>query len=225
MSEKPRLRQPQTLEQPDNALANYLDSLLAEIDTQRVAPSPPQAVKEATPQADTLLEERLSRDAARSVAEQTRMVEANGETSLAPPWAETPFQLLRFSLRGVNLVVPLRSLTGIMPLEGAVNHLPGQPPWSLGVAMNHATKVVVVDTRRLLMPTAADEEPGHSHLLLIGEGDLGLAVDGISGTMEIDKEAIRWRGGAAQHPWYGGILVEELSVLLDVDGVIEMLRR
>jgi chemotaxis signal transduction protein len=75
------------------------------------------------------------------------------------------------------------------------------------------------------MPTVEGEEPDYSHLLLIGEGDWGLAVDGISGTMNIDKEAIRWRGRVAQHPWYGGILVEELSVLLDVDGVMEMLRR
>lgn len=221
MSEKPQLREQQTLEQPDSALASYLDSLLAEIDGQVDSPARRQAVKGPTPQADTLLEERVSRAA----AEQTEIVDAEAEATLAPPWAATPFQLLRVTLNGVNLVVPLKSLTGIMPLDGTINHLPGQPPWSLGVAMIHETKVVVVDTRRLLMPTAEGEELDYSHLLLIGEGDRGLAVDGISGTMNIDKEAIRWRSRVAQHPWYGGILVEELSVLLDVDGVMEMLRR
>jgi hypothetical protein len=37
------------------------------------------------------------------------------------------------------------------------------------------------------------------------------------------KDDVRWRNGIHNKPWYAGILIEELSVLLDVDGVLQML--
>jgi chemotaxis signal transduction protein len=222
MSEKTRQLAAQTLAQPDSALMNYLDTLLAEIDTLEDS-SPRQAVKEPTPQADTFIEEAVSIETAVPVADRTEeVIGSAAATSPAPPWAETPFQVLRFSINGVNMVVPLLKLAGIIPLDRPISHLPGQPAWSLGVTMNHETKVVVVDTPRLLMPDGEFGQAAYTHLLLIGEGDRGLAVDGLGGTVTIDKEEIRWRGDVAQHPWYGGILVEELSVLLDVEGVMAL---
>jgi purine-binding chemotaxis protein CheW len=147
----------------------------------------------------------------------------NEATSDHPEWAANPFQILRFRVNGVNLVVPLLSLTGIIPLDRPISQLPGQPAWNLGVVMNHDTKVVAVDTCRLLMPEGESGQTRYSHLLLIGEGGLGLAVEVLGDTTIVDKESIRWRGEAVQQPWYGGIWVEELSVLLDVEGVLEML--
>jgi purine-binding chemotaxis protein CheW len=212
-----------TLTQPDTALASYLDTLLSEIDTgQDFAPS--QTVKEATPRADTLHERMDSVEPAVSAKDRIAVDESCATTSRIPDWAETPFQVLRFRVNGVNLLVPLVSLTGIIPLDGKISRLPGQPAWSLGVVMNRDTKVVVADTRRLLLQADVEGEEAHySHLLLIGEGDRGLAVDTLSDTVTIDKEAVRWRGEGMRQPWFGGILVEELSVLLDVDGVLEML--
>jgi purine-binding chemotaxis protein CheW len=61
------------------------------------------------------------------------------------------------------------------------------------------------------------------HLLLIGDGLRALAVDRIYNTIRLEKEAIRWRSGTGIRPWYAGIIIEELSVLLDVDGILKML--
>jgi chemotaxis signal transduction protein len=208
---------------PQSALANYLDTLLAEIDEEKDL-KPAQTVKEALPQADTKVETTASAEASVSVAEQPTVAADSIAKSNVPAWAETPFQVLRFRVNDVNLLVPLSCLTGIIPLDGSISRLPGQPAWSLGVVMNRDSKVVVVDTRRLLMQTEVENKvPHYSHLLLIGDGDRGLAVEALGDTATIDKEAVRWRGEAMRHPWYGGILVQELSVLLDVDGVIEML--
>jgi purine-binding chemotaxis protein CheW len=220
MSERHRRTNTETLTQPDAALANYLDTLLAEIDTADGS-APPQAVKEPSRHADTLLESSATSETTLCVAER---LEDDEKAAISEPlWAQVPFQILRFHVSGVNLVVPLMSLSSIIPLDGPVTHLPGQPAWSLGVVTNHGNKVVVVDTRRLLMPEGEFTEATYSHLLLIGDGNRGLAVDGLGDTTIIDKEAIRWRSDVAQHPWYGGILVDELSVLLDVEGVMEML--
>jgi purine-binding chemotaxis protein CheW len=222
MSTKPRPTTTEELTRPDTALSNYLDTLLAEIDDLSEA-SPQPKVKDPIPQADTMLEETIEETRLETAEDQADTTTSDLVLPAVPDWAETPFQLLRFELNGVKLVIPLMSLTGIIPLDGPLSHLPGQPAWSLGVMMNRDTKVVAVDTRRLLMPDGKFEAPSYSHLLLFGEGDRGLAVDAIGDTVTLEKEAIRWRGEVANQPWYGGILIQELSVLLDIDGVLGML--
>jgi purine-binding chemotaxis protein CheW len=91
--------------------------------------------------------------------------------------------------------------------------------------LNRDEKVVVIDTARLLMPErlTGDETSNPQQLLLIGDGDRALAVDGICNTLQIDKEGVRWRHGSHDKPWYAGIIIQELSVLLDVDGVLKLL--
>jgi purine-binding chemotaxis protein CheW len=59
--------------------------------------------------------------------------------------------------------------------------------------------------------------------LLIGDGQRALAVDSIRNTLLVEKQAIQWRSGSGIRPWYAGIIKQELSVLLDVDGVLKML--
>jgi purine-binding chemotaxis protein CheW len=222
MSDKARQIPAQSLTQPDSALTSYLDTLLAEIDNQDDSP-PHQTVKEPSAKVDTVLEGSVTDEVALNVIERTEAIDHKEADSHLPEWAQTPFQILRFRVNGTNLVVPLLSLTGIIALDRPITQLPGQPAWSRGVVTNHETKVVVLDTRRLLMPEGEIEETTYTHLLLIGEGDWGLAVEGLGDMTIIDKEAVRWRSDAVPHPWYGGILVEELSVLLDVEGMLEML--
>jgi purine-binding chemotaxis protein CheW len=221
MNEKQRPIAMETLRQSDSALTNYLDTLLAEIDSVDKPAVTQQTAKEPPQKADTLPESKLSNEATLSGAQ--RAEEDEKAAVSEPQWAQNPFQILRFHINGVNLVVPLISLHGIIPLDRPVTHLPGQPEWNLGVVTNHGSKVVVVDTRRLLMPEGGFKEATYSHLLLIGDGNRGLVVEGLGDMTIIEKEAIRWRSDAAQHPWYGGILIEELSILLDVEGVMDML--
>lgn len=222
MSNKPRPAAIKEQAPPDTALSNYLDTLLAEID-QPPEGETRQPVKDPIHQADTMLEGKVLESSSPAPFERLDTADSVPLAAPAPEWAESPFQLLRFEVNGVNMVIPLMSLTGIIPLSGNLSHLPGQPVWSLGVVMNRESKVVVVDTRRLLMPDGEFETPSYSHLLLFDDGLRGLAVDAIGDTVTLEKEAIRWRGGVENQPWYGGILIEELSVLLDIDGVQGML--
>jgi purine-binding chemotaxis protein CheW len=93
------------------------------------------------------------------------------------------------------------------------------------VIVNRDEKVVIIDSARFLMPerVTADTQTEPKQLLLIGEGDRALAVDTICNTLNVVKDDVRWRNGIHNKPWYAGILIEELSVLLDVDGVLQML--
>jgi purine-binding chemotaxis protein CheW len=225
MSDQLQKTKTKTVAKPDVALADYLNTLLAEIDGSVVDVPAETAVKAEIAQADTLHKEVVVAEVSAQV-EVEHLDEAVAPTPSVPAWAETPFQVLTFSLGKVKLAVPLSSLNGILSLDQQPTQLPGQPDWSLGVVINHDSKVVVVDTQQVLMPEQAEDAiplSGLNHLLLIGEGTRGLAVEALQGTEILDQSAIRWRGGQGAHPWYAGIVIEELTVMIDVDGLMEML--
>jgi purine-binding chemotaxis protein CheW len=138
---------------------------------------------------------------------------------------ESEFQVLLFKVNGITMGMPLNAMRGILNYNGEASQLPGQPGWSLGVIINRDEKVVVVDSARLLMPERVTDDAQFQpkQLLLIGEGDRALAVDTICNTLNVVKEGVRWRNGIHNKPWYAGIIVDELSVLIDVDGVLQLL--
>ncbi|MBV2123079.1 MAG: chemotaxis protein CheW [Candidatus Thiodiazotropha sp. (ex Ctena orbiculata)] len=206
------------VEEPDHALKSYLDTLLLEIET---IPSESVTVKEPPPVADIKVEEtRISEPK----AEQSTQTQQQQDSAL-PEWVENEFQVLLFKVNGITMGIPLNAMKGILNYSGEASQLPGQPAWSLGVILNRDEKVVVIDSARLLMPErlTAETRSEPQQLLLIGEGDRALAVDTICNTMSVVKEDVRWRNGIHNKPWYAGIIVEELSVLLDVDGVLQLL--
>jgi purine-binding chemotaxis protein CheW len=206
------------VEEPDHALKSYLDTLLLEIDT---VPNETVTVKEPPPVADIKVEEAQISEPKLEPKTQT---EPQQETAL-PDWAESEFQVLLFKVNGITMGMPLNAMKGILNYNGEASQLPGQPAWSLGVIVNRDEKVVIIDSARFLMPerVTADTQIEPKQLLLIGEGDRALAVDAICNTLNVVKDDVRWRNGMHNKPWYAGILIEELSVLLDVDGVLQML--
>ncbi|MEW8351850.1 MAG: chemotaxis protein CheW [Candidatus Thiodiazotropha taylori] len=206
------------VEEPDHALKSYLDTLLLEIET---IPSESVVVKEPPPVADIKVEESQISEPKLEQSIQTQQQ----QDSTLPEWVENEFQVLLFKVNGITMGIPLNAMKGILNYSGDASQLPGQPAWSLGVIVNRDEKVVVIDSARLLMPErlTAETRSEPQQLLLIGEGDRALAVDTICNTMSVVKEDIRWRNGIHNKPWYAGIIVEELSVLLDVDGVLQLL--
>ncbi|MBW9257210.1 MAG: chemotaxis protein CheW [Candidatus Thiodiazotropha sp. (ex. Lucinisca nassula)] len=206
------------VEEPDHALKSYLDTLLLEIET---LPSESVVVKEPPPVADIKVEESQISE---PKLEQSTQTQQQSDSAL-PDWVESEFQVLLFKVNGITMGIPLNAMKGILNYSGEASQLPGQPAWSLGVIINRDEKVVVIDSARLLMPErlTADTRSEPQQLLLIGEGDRALAVDTICNTMIVAKEDVRWRNGIHNKPWYAGIIVEELSVLLDVDGVLQLL--
>lgn len=209
--------------EPDSALKSYLDTLLSEIDDATVAP--PQAeVKEPLPDDDINYDEHQESTLA-ATPEPTPSEEESTLQPNIPDWVKGAFQVLLFEVNGIKLGIPLSSLVGILTYSGEASQLPGQPSWSLGVILNREEKVVVINSAKLLMPEKLDDNVANKpqHLLLIGDGQRALAVDNICNTLMVDKEEIRWRSGSGVQPWYAGIIIQELSVLLDVDGILKML--
>jgi purine-binding chemotaxis protein CheW len=209
--------------EPDSALKSYLDTLLSEIDDVTVTP-PQVEVKEPLPDADTNYDKHQDSTLV-ATPEPTPSREESTLQPNIPDWVEGAFQVLLFEVNGIKLGIPLSSLVGILTFSGEASQLPGQPAWSLGVILNREEKVVVINSAKLLMPERLDDNAiiAPQHLLLIGDGQRALAVDSICNTLIVEIEEIRWRTGSGVRPWYAGIIIQELSVLLDVDGILEML--
>jgi purine-binding chemotaxis protein CheW len=142
-----------------------------------------------------------------------------------PDWAAETFQVLMFMVNGLSLGVPLASLVSIVRWQGIETcAMPGQPAWQRGVLTHQGRLVSVVETALLVMPErAARREVGQEgYLLLVGDGSYGLLVDGISSTQAVRRNGVRWYNGK-RRPWLAGTLVEQLSALLEVDRLLEML--
>ena len=147
------------------------------------------------------------------------------ELPILPPWAHAPFQVLMIEIYGTTFGVPLISLREVLLCSDRPCQLPGQPVWQLGVLCHRDQQVVVVDTARLIMPKHSDrprEEWNLSkgYLLVVGEGEVALLIDKFDSRIKMEKQHIRWRCGSNGRRWMAGIIIDELSVLLDVDGLL-----
>jgi purine-binding chemotaxis protein CheW len=220
------------LAEPDQAVYDYLDSLLKEAEGRQQEPAKPQAgvaaeVVEIRP-VETLREQQEILEPAEAAVVEVAEDVAQEDAVVVPEWAEGPFQCLLFTLRGMTLAVPLLSLNSIMKWEEEVTPIPGQPDWHMGVILHRDQQVVVIDTAQLLVPERlgrVDEvrERG-SHILVIGEGDRGLACESLAKPLTLTKDDIRWSGAGGNRPWVAGTIVEKLCILLNVDYLLEMVR-
>ncbi|MET0053941.1 MAG: hypothetical protein ABW108_03945, partial [Candidatus Thiodiazotropha sp. 6PLUC10] len=129
-SDKSRLKPvANKIEEPDNALKSYLDTLLLEIDT---IPDKSVKVKEPPPVADIIVEEQteVTQLSEPELAESVQIQPQ--QASGLPDWVENEFQVLLFKVNGITMGIPLNALKGILNYSGEASQLPGQPVWSLG---------------------------------------------------------------------------------------------
>jgi len=223
-----------SLDAPDAALPNYLDTLLSDIESQLTRPVP-EVPKVEVPTADIPKQQPAKPDPIPAPAStQVHKGEAAEDTarqrhgSVIPVWGMEAFQALLFKVGGVLMGVPLTALGGILKGSDMINELPGQPAWLLGMLLDRRRKILVVDTARVLMPERAGSllqklRSGNGYILLVEGGHWGLAVDGIASTTWLEPHQVRWRTTKERRVWLAGVIVEQLSVLLDVDGMIELL--
>lgn len=214
------------LNEPDQALSGYLETLLGEVEEYREEPekiAPPVEAKappeqEAAPQVQEL---PAVTEAAAAVTEPEVAV----EPPRIPEWGQAPFQCLLFKAGGLTLAVPLVALNSIAEWEGETLNLPGQPAWHLGVLKHRGIQVTIMDTVRLIMPERADagELAGRpTHILIVGGGRWGLQCEKILKPITLEPEQVKWCQQESRPPWMSGTLPDHLCILLDIEGLLEM---
>lgn len=217
---------------PQQALWDYLDTLLQEIPTDLPPSETSSEVQDWDPKA---------LESAKAAPEMPVQAPTSAEeTAVAPPlpvapaaakipaWAQNDFQALLFSVGKLTLAVPLLTLHSVLNWpEGSVTPMPHQPDWCLGLLRYRERNVRIVDTAKLVIPsdreTLLPVEPAQ-HILIVGDGQWGLACDAIGSVVSLSKDSVRWRKASrSNRPWLAGTVLEHLCALLDTEALAHML--
>lgn len=174
-----------------------------------------------------IVPEQVQQQTIEPETEPAEEVTSGQEVREAPDWAREQFQCLLLTVQGMTLATSLLALDNIVKWDTDLTIIPGQPQWHLGVLQHRDRKIVVVDLARLLMPeklngVSASRENG-SHILIIGDNRFGLACDSLAKPLVLNKEEVHWSGLHPDRPWMAGTIREKLSVLLDINALLEMI--
>lgn len=235
-----RVKQQQTLPEPQEALYAYLDALLQEIPEQQTAVV--NLLTEANQEQDS---QSSSKSIAGEVSPESLMVDSVSTPPIissekpvehddrqqldAPDWAQQGFQSLMFSVMGLHLSVPLDKLNGVIPWDlDKIVPMPGHSENFLGLLRHLDQNVKVIDLARLVvpednhsdMPAAADRV---KHILLIDDGRWGLACDSINEILQLKVRDVRWRTLAGKRLWLAGTVIDKLCALLELDALVKLL--
>ncbi len=230
---------------PEQTIQSYLDALLqdaaAELEIAELAAPPPgapvigvvapvepapiaaQAVPVIAPAVPAAAPVELDEDW-QAVAEH----DAHAEPPVAKPdrsWREQPFEALLFEVGGLKLAVPLVSLGTIHALDAEITPLFGQPDWFLGILPTIGGNLKVLDTARWVMPERyCPELKDNLRFVISVQGyDWGMAVHGVSKSIKLAPEQVKWRSQEGKRPWLAGTVIEHMCALLDVSALADLL--
>lgn len=145
---------------------------------------------------------------------------------LMAEYQQSSFQALFFTVAGLNLAVPLKSLGGIHKWE-APKPLFGQPDWFLGMMTLREEQLRVVDSALWVMPEKYDDilaqSLNYQYLVMLGESTWGLACETLVSTIAIEPDEVKWRQSNSKRPWLAGIVKDKMCALLNVDALIKLL--
>ncbi len=200
------------------ALKVYLDSLLFEDFSvpaaEQVTASPEIKLKEPPPQA--------------AVAE----VVATEPEVVRPEWSTGAFESLLFKVGGfLTLSVPLVRLNGIVPWPGKLTAVPGHADWFLGLLPSRGCQVRIIDIAKFVIPenhkarsTLESGERHFKHIIIIDDGQFGLACDDLGTVIKLTQQQVRWRSDRTTRPWLAGTVIEQMCALIDIDHFVAMLK-
>lgn len=163
-------------------------------------------------------------------AEQVPAVEAERAAPTVPAWGQARFQCLLFKVAGIALAVPLVKLNGVINWSDDITPMPGHSEKFLGLLQRLGQNVKVIDTAQVILPEnmqqqvlAPVEERLHN-ILIMEEGEWGLACDGIGEVISLEPTDVKWRTSQGKRPWLAGTVTQHLCALLDTDAFAQMLK-
>jgi purine-binding chemotaxis protein CheW len=191
------------------ALKVYLDSLLFEelpVKEETVVTAPP--------------------------ATEVNVAEPQAAVAQHPEWSEGTFDTLLFKVGGfLTLSVPLVRLNSIVPWPGKLTAVPGYADWFLGLLSNRGRQVKVIDIAKFVIPeshkarsTLESGERQFKHIIMIDDGEFGVAIDELGTVLKLSQEAVRWRHDRSTRPWLAGTVIEQMCALIDIDHFVAMLK-
>jgi len=217
------------LKEPDERLAN-VERLLARIS---LATKPSSEIAEEF-QDDLSQENEVVVDDENEISQESAQATfVLRESTKTKDILPDVFQTLIFNVGKLPLAVPLLKLGGIvhMSVEQDITPLVGTPDWFMGLVPNERGNLMVIDTQKYLMPeqsSASTENTcgnkgNYEYLILLDDSNWALACHSVGDAKNLTLNDIRWSEKSSSRPWFGGMVVEYMSALVEVDELINML--
>lgn len=147
---------------------------------------------------------------------------ANGR----PEWAQERFDVLLFTVSGLQLAVPLIALGQIQPLTEELTPLFGQADWFMGLQPTPQGQIRTVNTAKFVMPERYDERflETAKYVVSINGVPWGLAVDAVHQPISLNPDDVRWRTDRSKRVWLAGTVKEHMCALLDIPRMGQLLQ-
>ncbi|MDH5432347.1 MAG: chemotaxis protein CheW [Gammaproteobacteria bacterium] len=137
------------------------------------------------------------------------------------------FQTLIFKVGTMPLAVPLLKLGGIVTVSREdITPMVGTPDWFMGLLPNERGNLMIIDTQKYLMPERCEtdkSEEDYQYLIVLDNSNWALACHSVGDAKNLTRDDIRWSGKSSKRPWFGGMVVDYMSALIEVDELINML--
>ncbi len=221
------------LSEPDQAVAEYLQTLLSEVEEYQEPvndmPAAPVAQRQDAAEAPApAIAPKVKLAAAPTHAPPVGQDAEEQPQPVIPHWAKERFQCLPFEINGLHLAVPLSELNSIAgKQDSSTTHLLGQPEWHRGILPHRGDKVGVIDVARLVMPgklsPVKEQTVCPNHVLIIGDGKWGLMCDRLLSPVMVEPEAVHWSCRHKNRAWIAGTLPEQLCIIIDLDVLLMMI--
>lgn len=218
---------------PEQTIQCYLDALLQEAAAElALAETQVEPAELPEPAVSAPTEETLAVETALTAAPSIAPLSFAEPPVAIPPatqpsWRNEPFEALLFNVGGLTLAVPLVSLGTIHALDGPITPLFGQPDWFLGLLPTEGVNLKVLDTARWVMPERYHPtlREGLRFVISVEGYEWGMAVHGVSESIRLEPEQIKWRSGQGKRPWLAGTVIDHMCALLDVRALAELISR
>lgn len=232
------MTRPSLVEQ-NEALIDFLDDLLTEdpggedeagqtgIEAEQTA----GGLAEELPQSGEAPAGVAAHQAGPGAHEVAREVEsATGRIPIIPDWGREAFQAMVFKVGELSLAVPLQELAGVLEWKPEQVEQQAGSLMCLGHYPHAGRTLTVVDTARFIFPAshlAHLAGPGSrrqiSRIILIDNGNIGLACDEVYEVIRILPGQVTWRSAKTRRQWLAGTMLKELIAVLDAPAAVRIL--
>lgn len=224
--------QPPQIVKQQLALDSYLSTLLesvpeAELPVETIEVAPAVVVEVESLPLKSMAKSRLEPPA--PVVETDAVVDDNPATlhplSVMPDWTRDEFQALFFKIEHLTLAAPLTELSRTIKIDRRIGQIPGQPSWFMGLLDDQDSRVGVLDTGQLIFGKLRGSQRDlvanpFQRILITEDKRWGLACDEILSIGKLQPEKIRWRTSRQKRPWLIGTVIDELTVILDIQALV-----